>query len=343
MSARGLDVVFRCLRCGQFTALPTCSHCGYTFDVVDGIYQLTDDPGLNLDDDKGIKYLGYDRIGPYYGGRDRLECDHASMAIGSELAKLVGKGLVLDLGCGDGQLAVPVVLCGCTVIAGDISNVMLRLLSEKATVNQAGGDRLILCRMNAISIPLADDSVDGAMANSILHLISEPTIVIRELWRVLKPGGKLVIVGNSPGLSEEAGAELKVLNHDYELRTTEFHSRYWALLKEAGYGATRYSWKFDQYSGSESVFGNHKEMTVNFYERATGTMADYFMYRIGGKGFSDQQGVPDDLHEKVFAQVVSELSAKYGSNFDQVTFVTITDGLALHVFEKVEGALDDNS
>lgn len=150
--------MFRCLRCGKFTALPTCSYCGYKFTVADGIYQLTDDPGINLEDGKGIKYLGYDRIGPYYGGRDRLKCDHASMAIGRQVAELVGKGLVLDLGCGDGQLAVPAVLNGCTVIAGDISNVMLRLLSEKATANQAGSDRLVLCRMNALSIPLGDCS-----------------------------------------------------------------------------------------------------------------------------------------------------------------------------------------
>lgn len=329
--------MFRCLSCGNSTTLPTCWQCGHTFEAVDGIYQLTEDPGINLDDDKGTKYVGYDRVGSYYGGRNWLECDPASMAIGSKVAELVGRGLVLDLGCGDGRLAVPVALHGCTVVAGDISNVMLKLALEKAAKARLDATRLIPCRMNALSIPLANDSVDGAMANGILHLISEPSIVIRELWRVLKPGGKLFIVGNSPGLPQEVAEELRELNREYEMRVNEFHNRYWEILKEAGVRATRYSWEFDQYSGCESIFGNHTEVRVDFNEQTTGKMADYFMYRMGGKGFSDQQGVPDDLHEKAFAQVVREFSEKYGPDFDQITYVSITDGLVLHLFEKVEG------
>ncbi|NLU42627.1 MAG: class I SAM-dependent methyltransferase [Firmicutes bacterium] len=77
-----------------------------------------------------------------------------------------------------------VALHGCTAIAGDISNVMLKLLLEKAPYVKLTESQLIPCRMNALSVPLADDFVDGAVANAILHLISEPTIVIRELWRV---------------------------------------------------------------------------------------------------------------------------------------------------------------
>lgn len=326
--------MFRCLRCASFTALPTCTHCGHMFEITDGVYQLTEDPGINLDDDRGIKYLGYDRVGPYYGGRNRLECDPASIAIAEKVAELVDKGVLLDLGCGDGRLAVPLALQGCTVIAGDISHVMLTLLLQKALHTKKKALALIPCRMNALSIPLADNAVDGALANSVLHLISEPSVVVRELWRVLRPGGKLIIVGNSPGLPEETADELEKLNREYRTRVGEFHRRYWELLKKGGVRATRYSWDFDQHAGCGSVFGNHTEITIDFRQRATGTMADYFIYRMGGKGFSDQQGVPDHLHDKAFARVVREFSEKYGPDFDQVTCVTVTDGLTLHLFEK---------
>lgn len=33
--------MFTCLQCGKFTSLPTCQHCGYAFETVDGVYQLT--------------------------------------------------------------------------------------------------------------------------------------------------------------------------------------------------------------------------------------------------------------------------------------------------------------
>ncbi|NLU42628.1 MAG: hypothetical protein GXX08_10530 [Firmicutes bacterium] len=96
----GHQAMFQRLSCGNSTTLLTRSHCGYTFEKVDGIYQLTQDPGINLDDNKGAKYVGYDRVGSYYGGRDWLECDAASTAIGGKVAELADKGLVLDLGCG---------------------------------------------------------------------------------------------------------------------------------------------------------------------------------------------------------------------------------------------------
>jgi len=326
--------LFKCPQCGKYTDLSQCAYCGFTFAKMDDIYQLTEDPGLNLDGGKGVKYLGYDRVGPYFSGRRRLECDPAGMAVAGRVAELADWGTILDLGCGDGRLAVPLALQGCTVIAGDISQVMLCLMLEKARHNQVLPTRLIPCRMNALSIPLADNSVAGALAVSILHLISEPLLVIRELYRVIKPGGKLFIMGNSPGLPKEVAEELKALNQEYEQRVNAFHRRYWELITEAGVQATRYSWEFDQHAACAAIFGNHTEIKIDFFRRDKETMADYFLYRLGGKGFSDQQGVPDELHEQVFARVVREFREQYGPDFDQITYATVTDGLTLHYFEK---------
>ena len=62
--------VFVCSRCGGATALPKCLLCGCEFETEDGSYQLTRDPASNLDSDKGITYIGYDRIGTYFHGKD---------------------------------------------------------------------------------------------------------------------------------------------------------------------------------------------------------------------------------------------------------------------------------
>ena len=162
--------MFVCLRCGQSTGLPTCERCGYGFEMVDGVYQLTSDPSANLSGN-GVRYIGYDAIGEYYHGRGWTEapCDPVEMAGGRMIADLTARGVLLDLGSGGGTHTVPAALCGCTLVAGDISQVMLKLLLRKAAANSVHSNRLLPCRMNALSVPMTDASVDGALLNNVLH------------------------------------------------------------------------------------------------------------------------------------------------------------------------------
>ncbi len=53
--------------------------------------------------------------------------------------------------------------------------------------------------MNALEIPLTDNSIDTVVANSVLHLISNPEKVISEIYRVLKKGGKFICKDDRPG------------------------------------------------------------------------------------------------------------------------------------------------
>ena len=63
---------------------------------------------------------------------------------------------------------------------------MLCLLQQKADSHKISLDTVTLCRMNALEIPLAMESVDTVVADSVLHLISNPQKVIAEILRVLK-------------------------------------------------------------------------------------------------------------------------------------------------------------
>jgi hypothetical protein len=55
--------MFICPKCGKTTTIPSCINFGYVFPVLNGIYQMTDMPNMNLDDSKGDKYIGYDKPG----------------------------------------------------------------------------------------------------------------------------------------------------------------------------------------------------------------------------------------------------------------------------------------
>lgn len=46
---------------------------------------------------------------------------------------------------------------------------------------------------HAAQLPLADRSVDIAVSTLSLHHWRDPAVVLRELWRVVRPGGRVLI------------------------------------------------------------------------------------------------------------------------------------------------------
>ena len=65
--------MFVCARCRHSTPLPTCERCGFAFEMVDGMYQLTADANANLSED-GVRYIGCDAVGELlpWQGLDRV-------------------------------------------------------------------------------------------------------------------------------------------------------------------------------------------------------------------------------------------------------------------------------
>jgi ubiquinone/menaquinone biosynthesis C-methylase UbiE len=76
---------------------------------------------------------------------------------------------------------------------------MLNLLYKRIEIANIDPAYLTVCRANALDIPLMDCSVDATIANSVLHLISAPEIVVKEIHRVLKKGGKFITFDDKPG------------------------------------------------------------------------------------------------------------------------------------------------
>jgi len=97
--------------------------------------------------------------------------------------------LAADIGAGTGFLTEGLVGKGLRVIAVDHSEAMLAQMREKFR-NHPNIDYRV---GESENLPIADDTVDYAFANMYLHHVERPLEAIKELVRILKSGGVLVI------------------------------------------------------------------------------------------------------------------------------------------------------
>jgi len=107
----------------------------------------------------------------------------------------ITKGTALDIGCGSGEMAVKLAqMTDLTVIGLDIEPEVIEAGKRKA--KEAGlSDRAQFVCADAHSLPFADESIDLVMSKGTIPFLRDQVLAVKEIHRVLKPGGVAFIGG----------------------------------------------------------------------------------------------------------------------------------------------------
>ncbi|MFX1354559.1 MAG: class I SAM-dependent methyltransferase [Promethearchaeota archaeon] len=112
----------------------------------------------------------------------------------NELKNYKMKGLLIDIGCGSGNLIVEMAqnFEELELLGIDISSEILDLAKKRANSNEVN-EKINFKIGNAEKLPLLDNTADFIVSSLSLHHWSDPKKAFRELVRVLKKDGILLI------------------------------------------------------------------------------------------------------------------------------------------------------
>lgn len=104
------------------------------------------------------------------------------------------EGMTLcDIGAGTGIFSFAAAeISRNPIFALDISDEMIRILGKRKAERKI--ENLIIKKVEYSDLPIDSESCDFALMITVLHELEEPNIMMQEIKRVLKKGGKLFVI-----------------------------------------------------------------------------------------------------------------------------------------------------
>ena len=126
------------------------------------------------------------------GFTDGVDAEYEEQILPLAAEELVGAKRVLDIGCGEGQVARLAKRIGADLVVGiDPTWNQIRIASDRA-----GG--IHVARAGADSLPFGDETFDSVIACLVFEHIREVDAAIAEVARVLRRGGRFCFFLNHP-------------------------------------------------------------------------------------------------------------------------------------------------
>ena len=116
----------------------------------------------------------------------------AYAAAAARTAELVPAGArVLDCAAGTGAFSLAAAKRAGSVLCTDQSEAMLDRARRKAA--KKGLNNIGFAGRDITALTDPDGAFDAVIAANVLHLLPQPELAVRELWRVTAPGGRLIL------------------------------------------------------------------------------------------------------------------------------------------------------
>jgi SAM-dependent methyltransferase len=195
ISSPSPKVALACPDCrGALSDAPLrCGSCGRHFDLQDGIPLLL--PSSMLGDTEQRQHALYAAVAHEY---DDVFPRHVAEHYLNKRTRLIKEvlplgGLVLDVGCGTGQLGAAIASEGFDVFGVDLSSSMVAKARQRGL---AGTFAAV-----TTALPFVDGSFDLALTVATLHHLETPERVsatVSEMGRVVRSGGFVVLWDHNP-------------------------------------------------------------------------------------------------------------------------------------------------
>lgn len=152
--------------------------------------------------------------------------------------RLTPKGAkALDCGAGTGELSLAAADKAESVLCTDMSKNMLEQAQRKARA--LGADNIEFAARNIFDLQDDDSTYDIVIAGNVLHLLKNPQGAVAEMYRVLKPGGKLLLPTFT---SKRSGGNTLIKLYKklgFEPESSYLPSEYKKMLEDCSLGKVR--------------------------------------------------------------------------------------------------------
>ena len=175
----------------------------------------------------------WDKVSGVYDLFETVYNGKVYQGLGKKVAEIIGQNdIVLECACGTGAISKYIAPRCRQLIATDFSEGMLKQTAKKCRKYS----NIKLRRADMTHLKCRDNRFDKVVAGNVIHLLEEPYAAIKELERVCKAGGKIIIptyINASVGVNKKAVRLLELAGANFK-RQFDINS-YKMFFENAGY------------------------------------------------------------------------------------------------------------
>lgn len=150
----------------------------------------------------------WDKVSPLYDLFENIYNHKVYTGVGVKVSEFIEPSdKVLECACGTGAITVCIAKKCKMLVATDFSSGMLRQAAEKCR----NFDNITFKKADITAIKCNDAKFDKVVAGNVIHLLPDPGKGLKELVRVTKPGGKVIIPTYINMSNKSAGLAVKFL------------------------------------------------------------------------------------------------------------------------------------